>query len=209
MKVIDVTRTISPQMPMYPGEEPPVFRERVQDSYTITDLQLTTHTGTHVDAPSHTLFGGSTIDTIPLSHLIGPCRVLDMRKASSPIQPQEILPRLERAQRILFRTDASEQEFFGTRYPALSMEAVTLLIEQSVVCVGIDSPSVESYDGDGSIHRALLSQGVAILEFLDLSQIEEGNYWMAALPLPLKGLDGSPARVVLCNMEEFSREFDT
>jgi arylformamidase len=64
-------------------------------------------------------------------------------------------------------------------------------------CVGIDIPSVESYGCDGSVHRKLLSCNCIIIEPLDLSNVEVGDYDMVALPLRLKGLDGFPARVVL------------
>jgi len=66
-----------------------------------------------------------------------------------------------------------------------------------IKCVGIDSPSIESYECDGTVHRELLSHGCIIIELLDLSTVEEGDYTMVALPLRLTGLDGSPARVVL------------
>jgi arylformamidase len=64
-------------------------------------------------------------------------------------------------------------------------------------CVGIDSPSIESYECDGAVHRELLSRGCIIIELLDLSHVEEGDYTLVALPLRFTGLDGSPARVVL------------
>jgi arylformamidase len=64
-------------------------------------------------------------------------------------------------------------------------------------CVGIDSPSIESYECDGTVHRELLSRGCIIIELLDLSKVEEGDYTLVALPLRFTGLDGSPARVVL------------
>jgi arylformamidase len=64
-------------------------------------------------------------------------------------------------------------------------------------CVGIDSPSIESYECDGTVHRELLRRGCIIIELLDLSNVEEGDYTLIALPLRLTGLDGSPARVVL------------
>ncbi len=64
-------------------------------------------------------------------------------------------------------------------------------------CIGIDSPSIESYNCDGTVHRELLSKGCIIIELLNLSNVGEGDYTLVALPLPFTGLDGSPARVVL------------
>jgi arylformamidase len=80
------------------------------------------------------------------------------------------------------------------------MTAATALLHAGIICVGIDSPSIEAYQSDGSIHRLLLSHGITIIEFLDLSKVLEGTYWMVALPLRLQGLDGSPARVILMDI---------
>jgi arylformamidase len=72
-----------------------------------------------------------------------------------------------------------------------------MIAELGMKCVGIDTPSIESYTGDGNVHRTILSCNCIIIELLDLSYIKKGDYDMVALPLRLKGLDGSPARVVL------------
>jgi arylformamidase len=63
--------------------------------------------------------------------------------------------------------------------------------------VGIDSPSIEAFGGDGTVHREFLERGIPVLELLDLSGVAGGDYLMVALPLRLEGLDGSPARVIL------------
>ena len=86
---------------------------------------------------------------------------------------------------------------FEEYYPSLTADAAEMIAAHGMKCVGIDSPSIESFDGDGSVHRKLLSCNCIIIELLDLTHIEEGEYNMVALPLRLKGLDGSPARVVL------------
>ncbi|HUW85722.1 MAG TPA: cyclase family protein, partial [Methanoregula sp.] len=81
MKIIDITRQLSEDILIYPGDTPPVFRQEDHGHYLITSLHLSTHTGTHIDAPAHYLKTGTTIDTIPLSHVMGPCRVLDVTRA--------------------------------------------------------------------------------------------------------------------------------
>lgn len=78
-----------------------------------------------------------------------------------------------------------------------------MTVEAGIVCLGIDTPSIESFNGDGSVHRLLLGSGTVILELLDLSSVPEGDYHMTALPpLRLKGIDGSPVRAILSDMEE-------
>ena len=86
---------------------------------------------------------------------------------------------------------------FGEAFPHLAPDAARFLVGAGVTAVGIDSPSIEAFGSDGSVHRELLGKGIAILEFLDLSGVAGGDYLLIALPLRLEGLDGSPARAIL------------
>jgi len=99
--------------------------------------------------------------------------------------------------RLLLKTSFSGHHQFTEDYPSLSFDAAHLITSNAIHCIGIDSPSIESYHCDGSVHRELLGNGCIIIELLDLSAVPEGDYDMIALPLRLEGLDGSPARVVL------------
>jgi len=195
--LLDITRPLGMDVPLYPGTERPVFRRRELDGYTVTDLQLTTHTGTHLDAPSHTLDGGTTVDRIPLERLVGNVTVLDLHDAGDAITAEDLSGRLPRGRGVLLRTRASGAGSFGTEFPCLTPEAARLLAEASPSVVGIDSPSIEAYGSDGTVHREFLERGIPILELLDLSAAPAGEYLMVALPLRLEGLDGSPARFVL------------
>ena len=78
MKIFDVSRSLSEDMLVFPGDIHPTFNQEDRGQYLISELHLSTHTGTHIDAPVHYLKTGGTIDTVPLSHLIGKCRVLDV-----------------------------------------------------------------------------------------------------------------------------------
>ena len=196
--IIDMTRPLGVDVPLYPGDERPVLRTRKQDGYSITDLGITTHTGTHLDAPAHYLDGGTPVDRIPLERLVGRVTVLDLRDvAGDAIRGSALEGRLPKGRGILFRTRASGAGSFGAVFPSLTLEAARLIGAASPRVVGIDSPSVEAPGSDGSVHRELLERGIPILEFLDLSEVPAGEYFMVALPLRLEGLDGSPARVIL------------
>ena len=197
MKIIDVTRPLSEGILTYPGDIPPVFRQEDRGHYLITGLRLSTHTGTHIDAPVHYLKTGDTIDTIPLSHLMGTCRVLDVTRAGTSITANHLKGRLDKVDRLLLKTSFSNTNQFEENYPSLTADAARLITGCGMKCVGIDSPSIESYECDGTVHRELLSRGCIIIELLDLSKVEEGDYTLVALPLRFTGLDGSPARVVL------------
>ena len=197
MKIFDITRPLSEDVLTYPGDIPPTFHQENRGQYLVSDLHLSSHTGTHIDAPSHYLKTGDTIDTVPLSCLIGRCRVLDVTWAGITITADHLEGRLDGVSRILLKTSFSTTDRFNEIYPALTLGAAHMITACGINCVGIDTPSIESYSCDGSVHRKLLSCNCIIIELLDLSDVEEGDYDMVALPLRLKGLDGSPARVVL------------
>ncbi len=184
-------------MLVYPGDIHPTFRQEDRGQYLISDLHLSTHTGTHIDAPSHYLKQGITIDSLPLSHLIGKCRVLDLSDESPSITSNHLEKRLDGVCRILLKTSYSGVDLYEEDYPSLSPDAACAIAARRMKCAGIDAPSIESCQGDGTVHRTLLSSNCLIIELLDLSRIKEGDYEMVALPLRLKGLDGSPARVIL------------
>ena len=197
VKIIDITRPLSEGILKYPGDDPPVFRQEELGHYRITSLHLSTHTGTHIDAPDHYLKKGDTIDTIPLSHVIGVCRVLDVTRAGINITANHLTGQLDSIDRLLLKTSFSNTYRFEKNYPSLTPDAACLITSCGMKCVGIDSPSIESYKCDGTVHRELLSHRCIIIELLDLSGVEEGEYTLVALPLRLTGLDGSPARVIL------------
>jgi arylformamidase len=202
MKIIDVSRPLINGMLVYPGDVIPSFSQADHGRYLISDLHMSSHTGTHIDAPVHYLKSGDTIDTIPLSYLIGRCRVVDVTEAGILITAEHLRGKLDGVKRILLKTRFSGRVAFTDEYPSLALDAACSITHRGIECVGIDSPSIESFNCDGSVHRQLLENGCIIIELLDLSDVPEGDYKMVALPLRLAGLDGSPARVILMNQEE-------
>ena len=197
MEIFDITRPLSGKTLVYPGDMKPWFSQRDEGKYLISDLHMSTHTGTHIDAPVHYLKTGDTIDTIPLINLIGRCRVVDMSGAGSNITAEHLAGKIDITTRLLLKTSFSGQNQFIENYPSLSFDAAKLITGKGICCLGIDTPSIESYHCNGTVHRELLVNGCIIIELLDLSAVPEGDYDMIALPLRLEGLDGSPARVVL------------
>lgn len=202
MKIFDVTRSLFRDTIVYPGDCIPSYIQRDAGNYLISELHLSSHTGTHIDAPVHYLKKGEAIDAIPLSNLIGKCRVLDVRKAGNIISQEDLKGHIDGVSRLLLRTQFSGTNHFVEDYPSMDGTAARLISKEGLKCIGIDSPSIESFHCDGEVHREILGHGCSIIELLDLAAVEEGDYMMIALPLRLAGLDGSPARVVLLKKEE-------
>lgn len=198
MKVYDITRDLSEEVILYPGDVRPQFHEIDTGQYRVTEMVIGSHTGTHIDAPSHYLKEGETVDQIPFATLIGPARVLDCTDASEFVDPHHLAGRLPESGALLLKTWFSGRQEFEAGYPAISIETADLIIDTGITCIGTDAPSIEEFEGDGSVHRMLLENGIVVLELLDLSDVPGGTYTMIALPLRLKGADGSPVRAILC-----------
>ncbi len=194
-------------MPIYPGD-PGFRRDEVRsmakgDDLTLSRLDLGSHTGTHVDAPSHFIPGGPTLDQTPLENLVGPARVLDLRRVKGAISVGDLEahgPR--RGDRLLLRTSNSElwaRETFQPEFVHLSTDAARLLAERGVRTVGVDYLSVEGFGVKGApVHHALLGAGMGIIEGLNLLEVPPGNdYRLFCLPLRVMGTEGAPARAVL------------
>ena len=203
MKFFDVTRPLFGQVPVYPGDPVPSFRQAYDGSSRISEITMGSHSGTHIDAPSHFLKDGQNIDEIPLNNLIGKCRVLDLRDAGTEFTNEDFDGKIDGAERVLLKTPFSGTTTFRKDYPSIGISGADAIVRAGLRCIGIDSPSIESFSGDGSVHRKILGCGCSVIELLDLSGVKEGEYMLVALPLRLKGLDGSPARVVLMDTGAF------
>ena len=205
---IDVSTTLSPDLPTYPGD-PPVeivpcaaVRPDDLDSFAMSRLSLSSHAGTHIDPPCHFIPGGASVSQIPLSQLCGDCVVVDVRGHGPVIDRATLEAALGGpAPRVLLRTDNAGllARPYTDRYVSLGLGAAELLVhEANSVLVGIDYVSIEAADSPGfPVHRALLAAGVVIVEGLELGHVAGGQYELACLPLKVAGGDGGPARVAV------------
>lgn len=210
-KYIDITVPVTAGMVVYKGDPPvefsPASSTKSGDPYNLTALKLSTHSGTHIDAPHHFFSSGKTIDQIPLDTLIGPVRVVLMRGMKSITTDALQKADLEGVTRVFFKTDHSylldRYSKFRTDYVHLEVEACGYLVARGMKMVGIDSFSVEKHDSVNYMsHKVLLGAGVVIVEMLNLKGTLPGDYNLYCLPLNLQGTDGAPVRAVLGPLDE-------
>ena len=200
---LDISVPISPDMLVWSTHER-VSMDTDESVYAgertrVTTLRLTTHTGTHVDAPYHFVENGPTVDQLDLDALIGPATVYDFRGRTAITADLLAQAGVGAVPRLLLRTDNSRWVRTGPlpNVPAhLTEDAARYLIDKGIRLVGIDGLTVDAPD-TAVAHSALLRAGVIILETLDLSQVEPGEYELICLPLRIAGVDGAPARAVL------------
>ena len=204
-RFLDVSVPLAPGIPTYPGNPPFEFEaiKRIAngDSSNVSRMVIGTHSGTHVDAPLHFFPDAAGADALPLDLLLGRARVVDLPKRGGITAEDLAEVGLREDLRVLFKTPNSalwNGTEFKPDYTHLTESGAKYLVEQGVKVVGVDYLSVEGFKKPGApAHRALLSQGVVIIEGLNLSDAEPGMYEMYCLPLRIAGADGAPARVVL------------
>jgi arylformamidase len=168
----------------------------------LTDISMSAHTGTHMDAPAHFIKEGKTIDEIGFKHLIGKAKVLDFSDKEYYIDATDLENKgIEKGDIVLLKTKNSERlletEYFYD-YVYLTEEAAAFLTDKQVATVGLDFLTIDAPETpDYPCHYILLGQEIVIIEGLNLSEVSAGEYWMIALPMKIMGADGAPARVLL------------
>ena len=203
---IDVSVPVRSGMVHWP-DDPEVTLERTKsiaegEEANLTRIDMSAHTGTHMDAPLHFFDEDPGMEALPLDSVIGPARVVRI-EGEEPIDRGHVEELdLRAGERVLFRTTNSDRPWwerdFDPGFVHISLEAAELLGEAAVALVGVDYLSVGGYESDGAeTHRALLGAGIWIVEGLDLSEVEPGDYELICLPVKLVGSDGAPARALL------------
>ena len=208
MKIFDISVSIHPKLPVWPGD-PQIVLERYRqlangDASNDSRLACSVHCGTHIDAPAHFIEKGNAIEQLSLDSLVGNATVVEFPKID------RITPDLLETQkidtqtnRLLLKTKNSElwadpEHEFYPDYVALSAEAARWIVNNGIQLVGIDYLSIQLFkDAEPLTHRILLEAGVIILEGLNLRDVKPGTYQLICLPLKLTGSDGAPARAIL------------
>lgn len=203
MKLIDISRSIHTGMVVWPGDTPTAFAFAATKaggySANVGRLVTSMHAGTHVDAPYHFDDAGAKIDEVALDAYVGTARVIDAR-GRDLLTPELFAPfDWAATPRALIRTDCWKNPAeFPLGWPRYAPELPAWLGAHGVRLVGMDFPSVDQPTSkDLPAHHALEAARVLILENLDLRAAEPGVYELIALPLKVRGGDGSPVRAVL------------
>jgi arylformamidase len=206
---IDVSAPIDARTtPVYPGNAPVKLEFALNmdrgDPLTLSAFSFGAHTGTHVDAPSHFIKGGASIDQLPLDRFIGPVRVIDCSPDAKVIDAAELnRHRWQGAKRIFFRTRNSRNGWmtdatFHQDFTYLAPDAAQLLANAGVLLVGIDYNSIEQFGASKpDTHLILLARNIPVVEGLLLRDVQPGDYQLTLLPIRIIGHESAPARALL------------
>jgi kynurenine formamidase len=211
---VDLTHKLTPDTQVYPGDPPftcHYFASIKRDGYNAHTLSMSSHTGTHIDAPYHFFDDGKTIDQIPLSMLVGAALVVDLtQKLPKERITWDDLASFEHQMKdgtiLLLRTGWSDhwdtQKFYD--HPFLERSAAEHIMNTGVRVVGLDTlspdethvePPADGEKGDFGAHQVILGAGGVIVENLtNLGKLTSGEFIVSIAPLSIAGCDGSPVR---------------
>ena len=211
MKVVDLTLTISENIPTFPGSPQPNFIswENIEkNGYNLELLFLSSHTGTHIDAPYHFLKKGQKIHQIVIKRLVTEAVLIKIRKSADQAITKTDIERFEKkhgiiddGSTIIFHTGWQknlQKKSYFLRNPGLAVSGARYLASKKINLVGIDSPSIDlGKDGKFSVHHILAKNGILIVENLaNLEKIHSEKFHLIVAPLKLKNATGSPVRAM-------------
>ncbi len=205
--ILDLSCSISNDSLVFPGHPEVSFKKLETRSGSIIDeICIGSHTGTHIDAPSHFIPSGKSTSEIELDNLIAETYILDFSLTPdiNLIGKQLLSERdsfIKPKGSVFIYTGYSNAEGrrnYESDYSALSVEGAEYLLEKEISVIGIDSPSIGVNSDEGvDVHKLLLGNGVIIIERLvNLELIKSQPVKTIALPIKLKNCTGAPCRVI-------------
>jgi len=216
MEIFDISRALSDQIAPWPGDTPFHFelKWKMAEGATVNvgAINMGVHNGTHADATFHFDESGDPIERMPLDPYVGDAIVVDLtkmfaragddldrRQQIGVADLQAFSASLEQAPRLLLKTGVwKDSNIFPDWIPVIAPDVPEWLRERRVKLLGMDLPSVDPIEAKKlTNHYALAAARIAIVESLDLSEVEAGIYHLSALPLKIDGGDAGPVRAIL------------
>jgi kynurenine formamidase len=216
MRLIDLTIPWGPEIEPVPGHpriyHVPIHHHELHGLSTAY-ATFSVHTGTHIDAPYHFVKDGLTMEQVPLEWLNGPAVLVDLRAAATPRHPLTIdaIRRAAggedglRGTRVVLWTGWAEDKWktpeFYRDNPYLADETAQWLVDLGVRAIAVDfavdgGPPKPAGGPKYPVHVITLSANVCLIEnLINLHRIGRRDFTLLAMPVPIKGGNGGPARV--------------
>jgi arylformamidase len=206
--ILDLTREVRNDTKVFPGSPLPKFITWTKmdvHNYDSEVIFMSTHTGTHMDAPSHFASNASTIDKISIERFISNAILIKLKKGSNQlITADEIKASnvsIKQGDTIVLSTlweNEIDEDYFFSHSPGLAEDAAKYLIDKKVNAVCIDSPSIDrGSESSFAVHKLLLSNEILIVENLcNLDKLNCQYFTLIMTPLKLSGASGSPIRAI-------------
>ena len=192
VKIIDISQEVL-SCNVYPGDPSPKAEKLKSieqgDKYNLSVFSMCAHNGTHIDAPSHFIKDGKNIDELSCDSTVGYCYVTEHSGDMTADDAVFVLRKAEAlgaGERILIAGDATVTE-----------EAAEVFAKAGLKLLGNEGQTVGPTEAPMRVHQILLGAEIVLLEGIILRNVSEGKYFLSAIPLNLKGFEGSPCRAYL------------
>jgi arylformamidase len=202
VEIIDISLPLENRLAVWPGDTEfdyeLTWKRSAGATVNVGAIRMSTHCGTHIDAPFHFDQTGQKVDELSLATFIGKAIVVHVRGEQN-ISRKMLSRELQGVTRLLLRTDAwADPHVFPRSIPVIDGEVPDWLGSQGIVLLGVDVPSVDDLNSkELPNHHSLARNRIAILESLNLRGVEEGVYDLVATPLKVVCADAAPVRAVL------------
>ncbi len=208
MKVIDLSHTLNSEISIFPGAITPEFKRAntvLESGFAEYHITISSHHGTHIDAPYHIIDGSKTLDQFGPEKFIGPALKIDCRQLPTNtisldvVKPYE--PYLRETDFVILHTGWGSKwknEDYCGDFPTLSKEAASWLAEFPLKGIGMDTISIDKVDSkDLPNHNIVLAKEILIIENMaNLEELPERGFTLSCLPLKIEKADGSPVRAI-------------
>ncbi len=206
---ISVSFPVDEPMPYFPTDPlgpsiTRIFDRTKGDPVTMSQININSHNGTHIDAPFHFMAEGTTIDMMPLDTAIGLARVIEIKDPVSIKVGEVESYDIKEGERILFKTRNSSYAYktsdFVDDYVYCTNEVAYYLSDKKIRLAGIDYITIgnqKDLENIKIVHETLLKNGIYIIEMLNLDGVEPGLYEMVCLPLRMEKGDAGPCRAII------------
>ena len=192
MRIIDISQEVL-SCNIYPGDPFPKAEKLKSmeqgENYNLSVFSMCAHNGTHIDAPSHFIKEGKSIDGISCESTVGYCYVTEHSGNMTARDATLVLKKASvqgAGERILIAGEVTVTE-----------EAAEVFAKAGLKLLGNEGQTVGPKDAPMRVHQILLSAETVLLEGIVLRNVSEGKYFLSAMPLNLKGFEGSPCRAYL------------
>lgn len=203
---VDLTYGLETDMLVYPGSRRVRVETREDDGWIITNLDISAHSGTHIDAPRHVFEDGKTIDDYPLSKFINKAYLFDARKQFLEKGELEIripgkyyseLRDLKLGALVIYTGygDSVRDRVYRSEYPYLRRDSAEKLAKlENLNVVAMDTLSFDAPD-EREVHEILLSRDILLCEMIvNLDRISEPIFDLYTIPLLIRRAEASPVR---------------
>lgn len=187
MEIYDISRELF-SAKVYPGDPIPLHEKVLSledgDLCNLSRIEMGSHNSTHLDAPSHFVRNGRSVENVELHKCIGKCQVISRQ---GYVSVEDVVQIMDSGCRKLLIKGEIE----------LGVDTARAIAESGMDLLGVEGFTVGNPATSATIHRLLLEKEVVIVEALNLREIQDGEYFFFTAPLKLAGLDGSPCRAIL------------